>query len=424
MNTKVIAVLLSGVVIGVAGVATRADDDRNPSRLPTNATFTTLTVTDLAIEGLTGDAYGNLYTTGRATAPENCPVWKISSAIPSSPPHTVVGFIPNNPAPNACNPSGITFDGAGNLYVADAASGGIVWTLTPNEANPPLAKSFATGAPGTNGLAFDRSGNLWTGDGTTGQGRVWRIARTGGACEPTFIGCKEIFRIQPMSNEMNLVLGTGGVGRDVRALPPGTIIVTPTSRNAANTAGSQPLVANGVAFDREGDLYIADTARGAIWKAEFHLNGDLRSAIGCDTTFTANTLCLDSVFVAHPYLEGTDGIALDREGNIWSSANERNAIVVVTKHGSVVELFRTPVNAARLRNSADPGVGNDHILEFPTSPFLLGKKFCTSNSDGDRRDNSPRAAGEINAGGPVGRRGKISCMDQELPIRGLPLPIR
>jgi hypothetical protein len=254
-----------------------------------------------------------------------------------------------------------------------------VWTLTPNEANPPLAKSFATGAPGTNGLAFDRSGNLWTGDGTTGQGRVWRIARTGGACEPTFIGCKEIFRIQPMSNEMNLVLGTGGVGRDVRALPPGTIIVTPTSRNAANTAGSQPLVANGVAFDREGDLYIADTARGAIWKAEFHLNGDLRSAIGCDTTFTANTLCLDSVFVAHPYLEGTDGIALDREGNIWSSANERNAIVVVTKHGSVVELFRTPVNAARLRNSADPGVGNDHILEFPTSPFLLGKKFCTSS---------------------------------------------
>ena len=41
------------------------------------------------------------------------------------------------------------------------------------------------------------------------------------------------------------------------------ITVTPTSRNAANTAGSQALVANGVAFNATGDLYIADSARGA-----------------------------------------------------------------------------------------------------------------------------------------------------------------
>jgi hypothetical protein len=42
------------------------------------------------------------------------------------------------------------------------------------------------------------------------------------------------------------------VGRDVRSLPPGTITVTATSRNAANTLGSQPLVANGLAFGRPG----------------------------------------------------------------------------------------------------------------------------------------------------------------------------
>jgi sugar lactone lactonase YvrE len=86
---------------------------------------------------------------------------------------------------------------------------------------------------------------------------------------------------------------------------------------------------------------------------EFHRRGELKSRTGCDTTFTANTLCLDNVFVAHPYLEGTDGIALDRAGNIWNSANERNAIVVVTKDRDVVEVFRNPV-VAGLRNSADP----------------------------------------------------------------------
>jgi sugar lactone lactonase YvrE len=292
------------------------------------------------------------------------------------------------------------------LYIADGGPAATVWKLTPNAVTPPLGVAFATGVPGTNGLAFDGDGNLWTGDGTTGLGRVWKIQSTGGACEPAFSGCVEAFRIQPMAN-------TAGVGRSNGTLQPGNATPNP-----------QPLVANGLAFTREGDLYVADTARGAIWKIEFHRRGELKSRTGCDTTFTANTLCLDNVFVAHPYLEGTDGIALDRAGNIWNSANERNAIVVVTKDRDVVEVFRNPVNAAGLRNSADAAVGNNHILELPTSPVLFGKRFCTANSDGNRRDNSPNTAGEVNQGGAVGARGKISCMDQDLEIPGGRLPVR
>jgi sugar lactone lactonase YvrE len=178
-----------------------------------------------------------------------------------------------------------------------------------------------------------------------------------------------------------------------------------------------------VAFNHEGDLFIADTARGAIWRARFDRQGRLQSPTGCDSTFKANTLCMSNIYVAHPQLEGTDGIALDRAGNIWNSANERNAIVVVTRHRRVTEVFRNPVNAAGLRNSADAALGNNHILELPTSPFLMGSLFCTANSDGNRRDNSPNSAGEVNSGGPVGARGKISCMDQRLTIPGLPLPV-
>jgi hypothetical protein len=91
----------------------------------------------------------------------------------------------------------------------------------------------------------------------------------------------------------------------------------------------------------------------------------------------------------------------------------------------VAELFRNPANSAGLRNSADAAVGNEHILEFPTSPFLLGKTFCTANSDGNRRDNSPNTVGEINSGNALEiARGKISCMDQELTVPGLRLPVR
>lgn len=164
---------------------------------------------------------------------------------------------------------------------------------------------------------------------------------------------------------------------------------------------------------------MIDTARGALWKVEFDRRGNLKSPTGCDSTFKGNTLCLSNIFVSHPILEGGDGIALDVAGNIWVAANERNAVAVVTKDGRVTEIFRNPVNAnTLLRNEATDPVDNNHILEFPTSPFLSGDVFCTAQSDLDRRDNSPRSAGQING------LGKISCMDQPLIVKGLPLPIR
>jgi sugar lactone lactonase YvrE len=382
-----------GCAFAFCSIAAAHDD----GPFPRNATFTTLAVTPLAIEGLTADREGNLYTTGRELLGDTCPVWKFTGSA-----RTTVGFIPSSAAVR-CNPSGIAFDAHGNLYIADSGPA-TVWKLTPDAATPPIAVAFATGVPGTNGLAFDDDGNLWTGDGTTGQGRVWKIGPAGGICEPAFSGCVEAFRVQPMAN-------AAGVGRSNGTLQPGVAAPNP-----------QPLVANGLAFTRDGDLYIADTARGAIWKVEFRRGGDLKSKTGCDTTFTANTLCLDNVFVAHPYLEGTDGIALDRAGHIWNSANERNAIVAVTRDGQVTEIFRNPVNPATgLRNSA---ADNTRILELPTSPVLFGRRFCTANSDGNRRDNSPNSAGEVNQASATGPRGKISCMDQPLEIPGLRLPVR
>ncbi|HJU63839.1 MAG TPA: SMP-30/gluconolactonase/LRE family protein [Candidatus Binatia bacterium] len=382
---------------------------------PKDATFTTLTTTPRAIEGLTGDNERNLYTGGSGTPP--CPVWQINLHNPDLIP---VGFI--QPDVGNCAFTGIAFSANGDLFVADGAAGRI-YSFTPSAGGPPTVTiPFATGAPGANGIAFDKNGNLWASDGTTGQGRVWKITGPGANCTSTPpVNCEEVFRIQPMSNEVNLIDNVGGVGRDVRTLPPGTITVTPTTRNAANALGSQPLVANGLAFNKRGDLFNIDTARGALWKIEFDLYGNLKSPTGCDVTFTANTLCLSNVFVAHPILEGGDGIALDREGNIWVDANERNAVAIVTRYGKVFEVFRNPVNAEGLRNSADTAEGNTRILEFPTSPFLTGKLFCTAQSDGNRRDNSPNTAGEVSPAGP--NIGKISCMDQELIIPGLRLPI-
>ena len=405
------------------------DDDKLP--FPKNATVTTLITTPRRLFRLTGDNHRNLYTVGFETPPP-CPVWQINLHNPSLIP---VGFIV--PVVGDCGLNGIAFNQNGDLFVVDGGfvhdpllgSPGTVYTFRPSAKNPPIATIFASGVPGADSIAFDKKGNLWTSDGTTGQGRVWKITGPGANCASTpAINCEEVFRIQPMANEVNLdPSGVGGVGRDVRTLPNGTITVTPMSRNAANTEGSSNFVAGGLAFDKDGDnLFIADFARGAIWKATFDRNGDLKSKTGCDTTFIPNTLCLDNVFVAHPYLEGAAGIALDRDGNIWVLAAERQAIVFVTKRGKVMEVFRNPVNSVGLRNSADPAVGNNHILEFPTGLFLAGKVLCAAQGDHGARDNSSRRPGEINASEPADGPipvGKISCMDQELKIPGLRLPI-
>lgn len=290
-----------------------------PQDFPKNVKFETLATFTLVVEGLTGDDKGNLYTTERAGNP--CFVRRINFATKT------VDVVGNIPAP--CSPTGLAFDANGFLFIADPPD---IFKLNPvpsgSNGPGPTATLFVNGlVPGANGVAFDRHGNLWTGDGTTGQGRVWKITPAGVVTEE--------FRVQPTA-ATNVELGTNfgsevtAVGRDPRTLPPGTIDANRNDNNSG--AGiSQPLVANGLAFNDAGDLFIADTARGAIWKVKFKPNGSPENnQTGCDDVFTENTLCLDNIHVAHPLLEGTDGIALDTAGNIWNSANERNAIVVVT----------------------------------------------------------------------------------------------
>ena len=384
---------------------------------PQPATFTTLITTPRAIEGLTGDNNQNLYTAGSGAPP--CPIWQVNLQHPSL---TVVGSVPAA-LTSACNFRGLAFDAAGKLYVSDQTLG-IIYSVVPNAAAPPDATVFATGVPGTNGLAFDSGGNLWTSDGLTGLGRIWKITAAGANCAPPNpVNCTEVFRIQPMRNSQALggtIAGADGVGRQIRFFPTGTLTIA-SGTFPVTPAGGNDLVANGVAFNTEGDLFIIDTARGALWKAEFDERGALKSPTGCDSTFTADTLCLSNVLVANPIIEGGDGIILDRSGNIWVDANERNAIALISQQGQVFEVFRNPVNASGLRNSADPSVGNNHILEFPSSPYLNGTVFCTANFDQNRRDNSPASAGEANGTTVLG---KISCMDQRAVIPGLPLPVR
>src|SRR5262245_13611893 len=220
------------------------------AQFPDNPSFRRLfTSITSGIEGLTGDNQGFFYVVDRGTPPNtNCSVWRIDSkAAPDK--VELVGKITGT-----CRPNGLTFDKHGDLFITTAVGNdpntNVIYKLTPNAANPTsggaLGQVVVTGVFGANGFAFDKFGKLYISDGGTNQGRVWRVNSFPADCTDNDPSCEELFRIPPRLNAV-------GVG----------------SQRTSDPGGAQNLVANGLAFNPFGDLLIADTARGAIWRAEF-----------------------------------------------------------------------------------------------------------------------------------------------------------
>lgn len=184
------------------------------------------------------DAEGNIYATFSGSRGQKVPVaiFKIDTN------YTIKPFVAD-----LMNPTSIAFDKDGHMYVSSRFDG-TVYRVAPNG----TMSSYAEGMGVATGIAFDRIGNLYVGD---RSGTIFKIAPD----RQTFV----FATLEPSVSAYHLVFGPHG---DLFVTGP-----TTSSFDAVYKIDPQGNLSTfyrglgrpqGMAFDTEGNLYVAGSLAG------------------------------------------------------------------------------------------------------------------------------------------------------------------
>jgi len=290
-------------------------------------------------QGLAFDSQGNLWVAdgGSNRVLEFTPPFKIGQT-----PLLVLGhtdFTSGSPAQPSTNnsiyyPGGVTFDSNGNLWVADT-SNRLLEFKPPfsNGQNASLILGNFASDQGVSagmvsqplGIAFDKNGNLWVAD--SGNYRVLRFDA-------------------PFSSGQaaSLVLGhqdftTGGEGVSSSA----NILRDPY----------------GIAFDEGENLWVTDSGNNRVleFTAPF-TNGQNASLILGQTIFNAGAI--NTAGNTASSLDQPHGIAFDKNGNLWVADSENNRILVYASNqaNNTVEISYPNSGIALTNSSVNSDVPN------------------------------------------------------------------
>jgi len=308
---------------------------------------------------------------------------------------------------------GVTFDSAGNLYVADTADNRVLQFVPPftnaMDASMVLGQgnfttfNISTSANGLiypTGVALDASGDLWVAD--SGNGRVLEYK-------------------PPFSTGMAASIAIGATN---------TAAAGPTCSGASFGATSSTFCSPfELAFDSSGNLWVADS--GYCRVLEFtppFFTGmaatlELGHAAGA-TAFTATRLN-DGGSVAASVLNNPAGIQFDAHGNLWVSDSSNNRILEFTSpftsgmpaslvlgQSGFTQASSTPIS----QNSLDAPVGvafdlggnllvtdqgNNRLLVF-APPFSSGMSATTVLGNGSFTSAGSGAASQSTFSLPLG----------------------
>ncbi len=202
---------------------------------------------------------------------------------------------------------GVRLDEEGNLFAAVLGFG--IFEVKAGTTTPVLIGAPGAGAPEFfwNGIAIDHRGNLFVSESHFGE--IWRLGKDGSFTK--WIGSP-------------LLQGTTNPG------PCGIV-------HPAIAAGFGIIGANGVFFNKHGDMLVNNTDLGTVVRIPVNPDG---------SAGTPGVLAGPSCT-----LWGADGGALDNDDNLYVAANSGNKIVKIAPSGSFTvfsasSLFNFPTDIA------------------------------------------------------------------------------
>lgn len=238
--------------------------------------------------------------------------------------------LPPHPESGKVFPMGIRRAPNGDLYVADLqglvipAGGSRLLRVVVREGKPIRTQTVATGFNVANGVAI-RDGYVYVTD-----------SCTDGSKHPIESG---VYRI-PLEAS----------GLEIGANDPHLIATLKTENKDV------PVGADGLTFDHEGNLYVANCGDGTIEK--FTLDGEGR-------------VTSQSVFAKAPFMKSTDGIYFNpKDRKIYVADILANAIQVVSLDGTVETLAQSGDND-----------GSGGALDGPCEAIVRGDELIVSNFD-------------------------------------------
>jgi sugar lactone lactonase YvrE len=232
-------------------------------------------------------------------------------------------------------PSGVTLDGAGNVYVSDhdnrvrrVDARGIVHAFAGAGSIPPLYSNegaFAgDGGPARQArfrapadLAVDRDGNLFLAD--RGNGAVRRIDRA------------------HMVSTVTRVAQPDGLAFDATGAlyisEPASNRVQRLDRNGALTTFVEIAHPDGLAFDRHGNLYVAQPDANVVRRVDAH--GTITTVAGTGRPGFSG----DGGPATRARLNRPSAVAVDAKGNLYIGDHDNGAIRKVDHNGTITTFF-------------------------------------------------------------------------------------
>lgn len=238
----------------------------------------------------------------------------------------------NSGSPNALsNPQGISFDRSGDLWVVDSYGQRVLEYMAPfsNGEPPSVSINQTAGGQNTNatgwiveppvfkdptGIAFDGSGDLWIAD--FGNNRVLEYS-------PPFSN----------GSLPSLVVGQANLTSTFHPTSPdcyGKSCTSPyepynqTTSDPATTRGGM-IGPEGVTFDTAGDLWVADSGNSRVleFTPPFSDGMEASHVVG-EPTFTANTT---AITITQHQANVPESVAFDKSGDLWVSDTRSNRVL-------------------------------------------------------------------------------------------------